>query len=127
LHLRRGGVCEDVAMDKDNMSGIEQHDERMHWRCPMLGGEVTFRYCRRLVEGMPCARIVRCWKPIFDIQDFLDSHYDRDELAAIWNRPRPDKVVQLSELIARATQSAGAAASRSACASDCEPMHDEET
>jgi hypothetical protein len=90
-------------MTENANNSIEQHDAQVHWRCPMLGGEVTFRYCRRLLDGMPCSHIVRCWKNLLDVEAFLEAHYDRDALADLWNRPRPDKVSQLSDLIAKAS------------------------
>jgi len=91
-----------MSDDKTNQASIEQHDHLVHWRCPQLGGEVPFRYCRKVAGGLPCPRIVGCWKTVFDIEAFLERHYDLDELEALWNRPRPDKIVQLAEFVARA-------------------------
>ena len=82
---------------------MEQYDSLVHWRCRQLGGEVTFRYCRRLLEGLPCSRVVACWHSEFDVGAFLQSHYDPDQLKAAWNQPAPEKLVQLSELVKRAT------------------------
>jgi hypothetical protein len=81
---------------------IEQYDDQVHWRCRQLGGEVTFRYCRKLSDGLPCARIVSCWHTVFDVRPFLERHYDPEQLAAAWNQPRPDKMAQLAEMIHRA-------------------------
>lgn len=83
-------------------NAIEEHDDRIVGRCPMLGGEVPFRYCRKMQGGRPCSRVVGCWKTLFDIQKFLRTHYDLDELDALWNQPRPDKVSQLADLIKQA-------------------------
>ena len=86
----------------DRKSSLEQYDDKLHYHCPMLGGEVPFRYCRTLNEGKPCRRIETCWEQLPDIGDFLDSHYDMDELRALWSRPRKDKFVTLFELLQKA-------------------------
>ncbi|MCX8037675.1 MAG: hypothetical protein N3D11_11650 [Candidatus Sumerlaeia bacterium] len=90
-------------------SDLVQYDEQLHWRCRMLGGEVPFRYCRTLNEGLPCRHVIGCWKTVFDVETFLDAHYARETLAAVWDRPRPDKMVQLAELVERARQTQQAA------------------
>ena len=89
-------------MNDPQAGAIEQHDDRIHWRCRQLGGEVTFRYCRKLADGLPCTHVVSCWQTVFDVRAFLEDHYDVAQLAAAWNRPRPDKTVHLADLIARA-------------------------
>lgn len=91
-------------MSEPEKTSIEQHDEQVHWRCRQLGGEVTFRYCRKLTDGLPCPRVVSCWHTVFDVGAFLERHYDPEQLTAAWNQPHPDKLVQLSDLIARAAR-----------------------
>jgi len=89
-------------MHEQSLSAMEQHDHEIHWRCPQLGGEVPFRYCRKLNEGLPCARLVSCWHTVFNVGAFLERHYDPAQLEAAWNRPRPEKMAQLVELVQRA-------------------------
>jgi hypothetical protein len=91
-------------MNERKRDSIEQYDDVVHWRCRQLGGEVTFRYCRKLTDGLPCPRVISCWHAVFDVQAFLERHYTVEEIAAAWNQPRPDKMVQLVDLIARATR-----------------------
>ena len=81
---------------------VTAHDERMHYRCPFLGGQVPFRHCRTTDHGMPCARIVACWEHVFDVRAFLAAHYDPAELEARWRRPRKDKRLTLVDLIRQA-------------------------
>jgi len=81
---------------------ITAHDERQHYRCPLLGGPVPFAHCRTTGEGMPCRRTVECWQTMFDVERFLDAHYDRAELQAAWNTPPKAKAVTLAELVRRA-------------------------
>ena len=87
--------------DEDN-ADVTQHDRRQHYRCPQLGGPVPFVHCRTAANGMPCARILACWEHVFDVAGFLAAHYDMTELAAVWNKPRKDKITSLIDLVRRA-------------------------
>lgn len=40
-------------------------------RCPMLGGGVTFGYCRKLNDGLPCRRALVCWELKFPVVEFF--------------------------------------------------------
>ena len=87
---------------EDLQEAIDRYDSLILWRCPQLGGQVTFRYCRKLLNGAPCARIVGCWRTTFDVTTFLKTHYDIEHLSDLWEVPRDDKAVQLADLIERA-------------------------
>lgn len=80
-----------------------QHDERPI-RCPMLGGTVSFNYCRRMAEGLPCRNIVGCWQEEFDIIEFLEANYTPDELARSVGAERKSRQARLREAIDRAKE-----------------------
>ncbi len=40
-------------------------------RCPQLGGEVTFGYCRQLQEGLPCSRALVCFELRFPVDQYF--------------------------------------------------------
>jgi len=84
---------------------IEEHDQKTR-RCPMLGHELAFSYCRHPGQETPCRRIFDCWWERFDIAAFMQAHYDPDILAEI-RRPRQSKVASLAELIERAQKRNG--------------------
>ena len=84
---------------------IDEHDHKTR-RCPMLGHELAFSYCRRPGREVPCARIFDCWWERFDIDAFMRAHYDSDTLAEI-RRPRQPKVASLLEIIERARKREG--------------------
>ncbi len=85
-------------------SGKEAEDARRR-RCPRLGHEVAFRYCRCPGRDLPCGRIVDCWWEAFDVQAFLRAHYTPEAVARVL-APPPDKVATLMQLIQRAQQAA---------------------
>lgn len=67
----------------------EEFDERMHPRCPPLGGEVPFRHCRRVNAGMPCQRLLGCWQGEIDVVAFLRENYTLEELEPIFQPAKP--------------------------------------
>ena len=80
--------------------GIDKHDDRKR-RCPMLGHDVNFSYCRAPGQPAPCRKVLDCWFRIFDVEGHLREHLSEDELERIV-MPRPDKVTTLMDLIERA-------------------------
>jgi hypothetical protein len=79
---------------------IEQHDEKTI-RCPRVGGEVSFRYCRFENNMLPCRWIAGCWQMQMDIDAFLTHHYSKEELDRVFAPPKP-KIESLMDLIAKA-------------------------
>ena len=75
-----------------------EHDHKLT-RCPKLGDEMTFAYCLREADDLPCARIMQCWFRSFDVEALLKEGLTSDE----WNRftgaePK-DKVSSIIEMI----------------------------
>jgi len=79
---------------------IEAHDP-LNIRCPQLGGEVPFRYCRTVNEGIPCWRIFFCWEFRMDISKFLSEQYSIEQLQWVFTPPSKTKVETILELIER--------------------------
>ena len=79
---------------------IEQHDEKTI-RCPRVGGDVNFRFCRFENNMLPCRWIAGCWQTQMDINTFLQDHYSKEELDQIFTPPKP-KIESLVNLIEKA-------------------------
>jgi len=79
---------------------IEQHDDKTI-RCPRVGGDVNFRFCRFENNMLPCRWIVGCWKMYMDINKFLEDHYSKEESDRIFASPKP-KIQSLVGLIEKA-------------------------
>ena len=80
----------------------------MERRCPRLGGDVFFGYCKSCEAGQtPCLKVLDCWWERFDVvahmKDCLSTE-GFDRLAK--PRPTPDKVASLVDLIRQAQQRA---------------------
>lgn len=80
---------------------IEEYDALII-RCPQLGGEVPFSYCRTVNEDLPCRRIIGCWEFRFEIAKFLSDHYSIDQIERALAPPTKTRVENLLELIEKA-------------------------
>jgi hypothetical protein len=80
---------------------IEEYDALI-LRCPQLGGEVPFKYCRTLNEDLPCRRIVVCWEFRLEIAKFLSEHYSIDQIEHALAPPIKSRVETILELVEKA-------------------------
>jgi hypothetical protein len=80
---------------------IEEHDALII-RCPQLGGEVPFRYCRTVNEDLPCRRIMVCWEFRIEISKFLSEHYSIDQIQSALASPNKTRLDTILELIEKA-------------------------
>ena len=80
----------------------EQYDDRSI-RCPRVGGDVNFLYCRSENNLLPCGWIVGCWQNRVDINKFLEDNYSDEELARIFTLPRP-RVESLLKMVEKAKE-----------------------
>jgi hypothetical protein len=73
--------------------------DHLEIRCPRLGGQVTFAYCR--VEGceLPCMRIAICWQSCLPIAEYLRNSLAPDQLERFAEKKPKDRIVTLVELI----------------------------
>jgi len=71
----------------------KQYDER-EIRCPRLGGEVNFKFCRTSEEPF-CHRIIICWAERIDIGAFLSENYTPEQIQSALNKPRATKLEQI--------------------------------
>jgi len=87
---------------------MSERYDHLKRRCPILGGPVTFQYCRRYEgENQPCGRVFDCWWEYFDIVNYMRSCLSQSQFEALCKkRPKP-KISSLLELIARAKSSKG--------------------
>ncbi|HEX9024310.1 MAG TPA: hypothetical protein VF799_10765 [Geobacteraceae bacterium] len=67
-------------------------------RCPRLGGEVTFAYCRVEAGDLPCGRIVVCWQGAIPIADYLQKRLAPDQAERFYGERPKEKLATLVEL-----------------------------
>jgi hypothetical protein len=78
--------------------------DRLERRCPRLGGEVTFGYCKVCGrEKTPCFKVFDCWWERFDVVAHMQACLSPDAFEALSNRRSPpDKMTSLLDLIRKA-------------------------
>ena len=91
-------------MSSTHEGAIAQHDAKELWRCPMLGGPVTFGYCRKLNDGLPCARVLECWLQTLPLVEFLKAHYAPGELQRALAAKPKGRLERMIETVEKARQ-----------------------
>jgi hypothetical protein len=75
--------------------------DHLNIRCPRLGGEVTFRYCKEENSGMPCSRTIMCWQVWFPVGTYLRDQLSPDEWDRCFNQPQKDRLTTIFEIVDR--------------------------
>jgi len=83
--------------------GIDSNDHRRR-RCPRLGHQLTFAYCRAPGTALPCRKILDCWFEAFDVRAFLEEHFTDEQIRQAL-APPDDKMTSLIDLIQQARKS----------------------
>ena len=71
-------------------------------RCPRLGHQVSFSYCRKENQGFPCFKALDCWYEHFLIEEFFRKELMAEEWKNIFETPPKPKMLSLLELIEEA-------------------------
>jgi hypothetical protein len=86
---------------------LNEHDQDVLPRCPRLGHELAFGYCRQETRGKPCRLILDCWWERFDVRSFLRANLPEEGMAQVEQAacaPPPLKVVSLADLVQQAKE-----------------------
>tara|TARA_B100001971_G_C18222794_1_gene558324 strand:- start:138 stop:416 length:279 start_codon:yes stop_codon:yes gene_type:complete len=74
-------------------------------RCPRLGHQIPFSYCRRENQGLPCFKTADCWHSHFPVVEYLRKELTPEQWKTVFmNRPK-QKMLSLLDLIEQAKAS----------------------
>ena len=76
--------------------------DHLELRCPQLGGEVTFGYCRKLQEGLPCNRALVCWELKFPVIDYFRLVLKDETFERIFATPSKSRVEKFLDTVDQA-------------------------
>jgi len=76
-------------------------------RCPRLGHQISFSYCRSENLGLPCFKVLDCWFEHFQVEDCLKRTLTAEEWEKAFVKPPKPKVSSLLELIEQAKKRSG--------------------
>ncbi|MBW1721341.1 MAG: hypothetical protein JRH13_10525 [Deltaproteobacteria bacterium] len=71
-------------------------------RCPRLGHQISFSYCRSENKGLPCFKSLDCWFPHFAVEAYFQEKLSPEQWEKAFQRPKNAKLLSLVELIQEA-------------------------
>ncbi len=74
-------------------------DKDLLIRCPRLGHEIYFSYCRQENMGLPCFKILDCWFAYFNVEEYLRREISEQEWKDVFENPGQPKIISLLENI----------------------------
>lgn len=101
--LRRGErIMSDPAdQSEPQRSPIEVFD-LLEIRCPRLGGQVTFGYCRREGGHRPCPRSLICWGRLIPVEAYFKGLLSADAYDQCFAATPKPRIASLLECIEEA-------------------------
>ena len=79
-------------------------DEKI--RCPRLGHQISFSYCRSENLGLPCFKTLDCWHEHFGVEEYMKQELTPEEWEKVFGGPPKPKILSLVELIEQAKKQA---------------------
>lgn len=86
----------------DNTPSPDQPDPSFEIRCPRLGHQINFNYCRSENNGLPCFKTLDCWHHYFDVHAFLKEHLTPETFDQVFLKQSQPKIFSLIDLIEQA-------------------------
>jgi hypothetical protein len=83
---------------------ITPPDDNVQIRCPRLGHQINFSYCRHENFALPCPRSIVCWQQYFPVAAYLRQELTPGQWQDTFGKPPQDKILSLVELIEQAQQ-----------------------
>lgn len=93
----------DQYSDPKNLSS-DPPDTSFNIRCPRLGHQINFKYCRSENSGIPCFKTLDCWYSHFNVLDHLKTNLTKKEFESAFIQKGKPKVFSLVDLINQAKE-----------------------
>ena len=71
-------------------------------RCPRLGHQINFAYCRFENDGLPCFKSLDCWYHYFQVEAYLRGQLSTEQWGGVFHKPPKPKMLSLLEMIEQA-------------------------
>ena len=75
-------------------------------RCPKLGHQIAFGYCRRENHLLPCPKTLDCWYELIPVAQELRQLLTPEQWQKAFCRPAAPKMTSLLQMIAQAKKAA---------------------
>lgn len=67
-----------------------------------MGHQISFDYCRKENNGLPCPKTLDCWYNYFSVEDFLKNELTPKQWEEAFANPVNPKINTLLDLIEKA-------------------------
>ncbi|ROQ93530.1 hypothetical protein [Desulfosoma caldarium] len=96
---------------------MENHDilvrmDALETRCPKLGHQVPFGYCRKESGALPCSKALVCWSHRLPVELVLRKFLGDEAYEAVFNGTPKSRIQVLLEAIEAAKERCGTASDR---------------
>lgn len=88
-------------MKKNQIMNVSKFDA-LEIRCPKLGHQLQFSYCRAEHNNLPCSRSLVCWESRLPAEEFFRNTLTEKQWRNCFEDAPKPKVVSLLELIEKA-------------------------
>jgi len=92
---------------KENTLPTQPPEDSFSIRCPRLGHQINFPYCRHENSGLPCFKTLDCWFTHFDVHAYLKEKLSKEEFDTSFLAKSKPKVMSLIDLIEKAKKKKG--------------------
>ncbi|MBU8847995.1 MAG: hypothetical protein KOO64_00525 [Desulfobacterales bacterium] len=93
--------------DNTNTLSAEPPKESFNIRCPRLGHQINFSYCRSENSGLPCFKTLDCWYNHFDVHSYLTGKLSKEDFQKTFLNKGKPKITSLFDLIEQAKKRKG--------------------
>jgi len=91
--------------EEKNTSLPEPPPDEFTIRCPRLGHQINYSYCRSENNGLPCFKTLDCWHLHFDVHTCLRDQLTQADFKKVFQSKTTPKIFSLLDLIEQAKQS----------------------
>jgi hypothetical protein len=91
-------------MPKPNATSLDHHDALEMWRCTQLGGPVTFNYCRRMNQGLPCRQLKQCWQERMDVESYVQDNFTPEEIQEAFAEKAPGRMGYVFDILQKVAE-----------------------
>ena len=86
----------------DKNGSLPDEPTREDIRCPRLGHQINFSYCRQENNGLPCFKTLDCWYNYFNVHAYLKNKLTPEEFEKTFVKQGSPKLFSLLDLIEQA-------------------------
>ena len=88
--------------ENKNALSAEPPEDDVQIRCPRLGHQINFPYCRSENNGLPCFKTLDCWYNHFDVQTYFTGKLTKEDFEKTFLKKVKPKIASLFDLIEQA-------------------------